>query len=37
MDVTCPANLLAGASDEIITSKQIFTAENLLGRPRTGS
>lgn len=32
-DVTCPAYLLAGASDEITTREQVFAAEHLLGTP----
>ena len=30
-DITCPAYLLAGDSDDITTKEQVFNAENLLG------
>lgn len=32
-DVTCPAFLLAGESDDITTREQVFAAEHLLGTP----
>jgi poly(3-hydroxyalkanoate) synthetase len=34
-NITCPAFLLAGLSDEITPSAQVFAAENLLGTPKT--
>ncbi len=33
-DVTCPAYLLGGASDDITTKEQVFAAEHLLGTPK---
>lgn len=33
-DVTCPAYLLAGESDDITTKEQVFEAESLLGTPK---
>jgi len=33
-NVTCPAYLLAGASDDITTREQVFAAEHLLGTPK---
>jgi polyhydroxyalkanoate depolymerase len=33
-DVTCPAFLLAGDSDDITTKEQVFAAEHLLGTPK---
>jgi poly(3-hydroxybutyrate) depolymerase len=33
-DITCPVYLLAGASDDITTSEQVFNAEKYLGTPR---
>jgi len=33
-DITCPVYLLAGASDDITTSEQVFNAENYLGTPK---
>ena len=33
-DVTCPAYLLAGDSDDITTPEQVFAAEHLLGTPK---
>jgi polyhydroxyalkanoate depolymerase len=32
--ITCPLYLLAGASDDITTSEQVFAAEHLVGTPR---
>jgi poly(3-hydroxyalkanoate) synthetase len=34
-DVTCPAYLLAGESDDITPREQVFAAERLLGTPRS--
>ncbi|MFC5737679.1 alpha/beta fold hydrolase [Sinirhodobacter huangdaonensis] len=33
-DITCPAYLLAGASDDITTKEQVFAARDLLGTPK---
>ena len=33
-NVTCPAYLLGGASDDITTKEQVFAAEHLLGTPK---
>jgi polyhydroxyalkanoate depolymerase len=33
-DITCPLYLLAGESDDITTSEQVFAAEELFGTPR---
>ena len=33
-DVTAPAYLLAGESDDITTREQVFEAERLLGTPK---
>ena len=33
-DITCPLYLLAGESDDITTSEQVFAAERLFGTPR---
>ena len=32
--IVCPLYLLAGESDDITTSEQVFAAENLVGTPR---
>lgn len=34
-DITCPAFLLAGGSDDITTKEQVFAAEGLIGTPRS--
>jgi poly(3-hydroxybutyrate) depolymerase len=33
-DITCPVYLLAGESDDITTSEQVFNAEKYLGTPK---
>jgi poly(3-hydroxybutyrate) depolymerase len=33
-DITCPIYLLAGASDDITTSEQVFNAEKYVGTPK---
>jgi poly(3-hydroxybutyrate) depolymerase len=33
-DITCPVYLLAGASDDITTSEQVFNGEKYLGTPK---
>lgn len=33
-DIICPAYLLAGASDDITTSEQVFNAEKYIGTPK---
>lgn len=33
-DISCPVYLLAGASDDITTSEQVFNAEKYLGTPK---
>jgi poly(3-hydroxyalkanoate) synthetase len=34
-DITCPAYLLAGASDDITTTEQVLDAANYLGTPKS--